>query len=221
MSEGCYTGSWSFSGYDQYCQCPFKFKCRHILHLPDPPGPAAKRGQVLHDIAQRFIEGKLDGLTSNFDHFAPLYRDLRDRNALCELEWGFLRDWSPCTFNYPSVWLRVKTDVIYSPAPAKLVIVDHKSGSIYEDKHELQTELYAVTGFILHPVADEIKTLLVYLDKKHKQSRTYQRAQLQGLIDKWEERVRPIYLDNIWPMRANEYCGTCPYRRDTGGPCQY
>jgi hypothetical protein len=221
MGGEYYTGHWSFSSWDKYSQCPFRFKCKYILHIPDPAGPAADRGTRLHQTAQDFIEAKRDDLTEEFYHLRPFYRELRDVRALCELEWAFLRDWTPCAYAHPSAWLLTKTDAIYSPAPGKLVIVDHKSGKIYEDKHEMQTELYAVSGFILHPNAEEIKTTLAYIDKNHKQSRTYQRAQLQGLIKKWEARVRPMYLDNIWPMRANEYCGTCPYRKDNGGPCQY
>ena len=218
---GEYTGHWSFSSWDQHCQCPFKFKCRRILHLPDPPGPAAERGTTLHQVAQDFIEGKREYLSPEFKNFISFYADLRDRHALCELEWGFLRDWTPCAYDHPQVWLKEKTDAIYSPAPGKLVIVDHKSGKIYEDKHELQTELYAVGGFILHPNAGEIKTTLVYIDKNKKQSRTYLRASLQGLISKWEARVKPLYADDIFPARANEYCGWCPYRKDVGGPCRF
>jgi hypothetical protein len=221
MAGEFYTGHWSFSGWEQYNQCPFKFKCRHLLHLPDPPGPQAARGTRLHQTAQDFIEAKRDDLTEEFYHLRPFYRELRDVHALCELEWGFLRDWTPCAYEHPRVWIKVKTDAIYSPAPAKLVVVDHKSGKIYEDKHEMQTELYAVAAFILHPNAEEVKTILAYIDKNHKQSRIYLRAVLQALIARWEARVKPLYLEDLWPMRANEYCGNCNYRKANGGPCQY
>ena len=221
MAGDYYTGHWSFSSWEQYNQCPFKFYCRHVLHLPDPPGPQALRGTYLHQVAQDFIEFKRDDLTPEFFNLRPFYRDLRISHALCELEWGFLRDWTSCAYDYPNVWIKVKTDAIFSPAPGKLVVVDHKSGKIYEDKHEMQTELYAVAAFILHPNAEEVKTILAYIDKNYKKPRVYSRAVLQALIEKWEARVRPMYQDNVWAMRANEYCHNCPYRKDNGGPCKY
>ena len=52
---------WSFSQWETYNQCPFRWKCQSILKLPrGDAGPAAARGTDLHDRVENYIKGEND-----------------------------------------------------------------------------------------------------------------------------------------------------------------
>lgn len=50
---------WSFSQWEVYNVCPFKWKCQSVLMLPRAPGgPHADRGTDMHDRVESYIKGE-------------------------------------------------------------------------------------------------------------------------------------------------------------------
>lgn len=50
-------GSWSYSRYQVYVQCPLKAKLKFLLKLKEPPADALMRGNIIHKQAELFIKG--------------------------------------------------------------------------------------------------------------------------------------------------------------------
>ena len=213
--------AWSYSTYSSYCDCPLKVKFNKIMRLPDPSGPAAERGTMIHQAAQDYVEKKREDIEPDLRTMTKQLGLLRTTNALCEIEWGFTVNWEPCTWQDSRCWLRVKTDVIYSNRPGVLSIWDWKTGRIYMDKHELQTELYAVAGLLLHPTADLAETSLLYTDQDATTTNLYARTELPTLINRWETRVAPMMADTSFVARPGEHCRYCTYRKSNRGPCKH
>lgn len=215
--------TWSYSGYKEYCQCPYKAKLKRIDKLREPGSPAMDRGTAIHQIAEDFVMGRRATLAEGahaLHIFQRQFNMLREAQAKCELEWGFTRTWEPCAFNAPNVWLRVKTDALYHDSPESMTIVDHKTGRIYDD-HRDQLHLYATVGFILHPNVQVITAQDWYLDQDAVTEEVFAREDAQAMIDTWEERVRPMLRDTIFPVKSGPLCRYCHFRKANGGPCQF
>ena len=213
--------TWSYSAWKEWKQCPFKSFLKRIKGLKEPSGPQAERGTQIHQLAQDHTEGKLRCLPKELETFRAEFTTLRKMEAMCELEWGFTSTWEPCDFKAPNVWLRVKTDAIYSPSAGELVVVDHKTGKIYAEDHALQVELYALAAFLLHPTAEHVKTVLWYLDQNHREPADFVREDVPRLKQVWEERVAPMLNDSIFPCRPGPLCRYCHFSRTKNGPCSF
>ena len=99
----------SYSSWNTYNSCPFKWKCKNVLMLPDSPaGPAAERGTAIHDMIDKYIMGHNDILPWHPTNGAPkvpplgdkhpmdkVVKNLRQKCANPEMRVEFTLDWEP------------------------------------------------------------------------------------------------------------------------------
>ena len=221
MSETITT--WSFSGWKEYCQCPFKSYLKRIKKLKEPGSPAMDRGTAIHQIAQDYVEGKNEALNQNGRDLTPFQRQfdmLKKFGAACELEWGFTASWQPTGFHAPDVWLRVKTDATYYLTPTTLVVIDYKTGKIYDD-HKDQLHLYATSAFVKFPHVETILAQDWYLDQNCVTEETFQSQYAKAMINDWNGRVASMLRDAIFAKRPGPLCRFCHFRRGNGGECEF
>lgn len=225
--------SWSFSRYNLYKQCPARFKYKHLDKLPDPPSPAMARGDAIHKEAEAFVKGAVKKLPASLGQFALQFAELKKQKVkFVEESWAFTRTWGHTTWNdWAGCWLRVKLDVAYLvPAYNALVIIDHKTGKLRDEKnaeYEEQLELYGLAGLVQQPEIDVVSPRLWYLDhgvvypNPEEREIEYTRKDEKELKKKWEAKVKPMFDDKTFKPKAQHGCQWCPYSKSKGGPCKY
>ena len=194
--------TWSYSGWKCYQQCPLKARFKRIDKLLEPGSPAMDRGTRIHQLAQDFVEGKCKAIPEELKLFAAPFKMLRKHEAECELEWGFTVAWQPCDYMGKDIWLRVKTDAIFGDPKDTLVIVDHKTGRIYDD-HREQLQLYALAGFIRNPEAKKIVAQDWYLDQDAVTEEVFEVSQKEELRKTWERNIYFMLHDTIFADRKS------------------
>lgn len=220
---------WSYSRWKCYDDCPAKAKYKFVDKLPEPGSPAMDRGTAIHKMAEDFVntpipksrrKGVDDPFPSELKYFEDELRLARRSHPIAEQEWAFTVDWEPTTWFAKDAWCRVKTDLIYKPKDKPRVIVDHKTGKV-RDEHQMQLGLYGLSGFIKFPDEDVLEGHIWYIDHGTFTSSTFERPDVRFLKDEWNDRVRPMLNDTVFPPKPSYACRWCHFRKDNGGPCQF
>jgi hypothetical protein len=218
--------AWSYSRYADYKQCPAKFKYKHIMRLPDPGSPAMQRGNVIHKAAEDFLRGRTKKVHEDLANVKEQLLFLRDQSAVPEENWGFKRDWAWIRregWFGDDVWLRAKTDVRLLYDDDTMLLIDWKTGKMYNANEE-QIELFALAGFRRFPNVTEVDTRLLYTDVaagENEIQRVYTQPELAAIQRDWERKVKPMFADRRFAPTPNDKCGWCPFTKAKGGPCKF
>jgi hypothetical protein len=216
--------AWSFSRWHTYQRCPRKAKFAYIDKIPDPGGPAMRRGSEIHDVAEAYVKGTIEKtIPDSLELFEREFVKLRATpDVEVEKEWAFTNAWEPTGWFDPPAWCRMKIDVIeLTTYRGKKVarIIDHKTGREREH-HAKQFELYALGGFLMFDV-ETIITENWYLDQGEIVDRRFQAKEVHLLIELWNERTSEMLSDRFFPARGSitHDCRWCAYAKSKGGPC--
>jgi len=205
--------AWSPSRLSTFEQCPKKAYFEYVRKLKSPSGAAAVEGSRIHELAAQYLTGALPELPSELNVFADEFRALRSsgRELHCEQQHAFTSAMKSTGWFDKDVWLRVVFDVLYSDGKT-LVIIDHKTGKV-RDKDLAQLELYAHTGFVLHPTVEEVVTRLWYLKDSIgiEYEVIYKREEMPRLWDSWVERAAVMLTETQFPARTSPLCRWCHF----------
>lgn len=229
--------SWSWSRYQIYCECPCAFKFQFIERKEKPAGPAMARGREVHKTADAYVRAPATGkgavpkkIPDVLKNFTEEFKMLRKVKAITEddARIGLNRSWNPVDyFDWTNCWLRVIIDAKYikmiGKATKRLVIIDHKTGRVYEENKE-QLDLSATAAFRAEPDVDEVEVQLWYLDQGvilPEKPLVFGRDGNEKQVEKWNKRVYPMFTDKRFVPNPGQHCHRCHYRKANGGPCKY
>ena len=205
--------SWSFSAWELWKQCPRKYKCSKIDHLPDPPGRALLEGNRIHDLAQAYVEGRMKTLPPELRMLKKQFAILRKRGATCEAKRAYTDKWAPTEWDARDAYLRLKKDAEYvHPTTGVLHIVDYKTGNWYPS-HSLQLELSVVAGLIDFPDVTEVEAHDWYTKTGREEHLRYARSSLDHLKKIWENRTLPMFEEVEFLPVVNQFCGNCNFKK--------
>lgn len=215
--------AWSFSRLQCYEECPAKFKYRFIDKVPEEKSPQMQRGIDIHKDAERFLKGEDLLPAPTLQRFGALMRELKGFEALAEQQWALDSDWTPTGWfakGKKAAYVRIVADaaVIYDDNTA--LVVDFKTGKPWGDNID-QMQLFADVTFCRHPRMREVETRLWYLDTGEEKIEVFDRKGLDGRIDYWEDRVEPMFTDEVFAPKPSNKCRWCSFSKDKGGPCIY
>jgi hypothetical protein len=228
--------AWSYSRYKDWLQCPYKAFLKHVLKIREPGSPAMDRGNHAHKVAEDLLLGKITWEEARVlaleagdkSRFGPKAKPISLQNLrkdfdlaarskpTVEEQWGFAQDWSEAGWFGDSTWLRAKLDLCYLTKKGHMRVVDHKSGQKYAD-HAEQADLYALTTFIKFPNVTDITVEYWYFDLGEKTFAKFKRSEMPTLIERWENKVRPMMNDTTYPCRPGPYCRWCFHSKYTAG----
>lgn len=218
--------AWSYSRYADYQSCPAKFMYKHLLRLPDPGGPAMQRGNVIHKMAEDYVNGKLKKIPTELKNVTTELNFLRGVDAVVEQAWGFKADWShigrPGWFG-DDVWFRMKADVVVVYDDNTGLLGDWKTGKMYFSNEE-QVELFAAVGFMRYPALTSIDVRLWYTDSpadSNEIQREYTAKDGELIRKAWEKKSLPMFRDRKFAPTPNQWCGRCNFSKGNGGPCKF
>lgn len=209
--------TWSFSRWQTWDKCPFAYKAKFILKLPDPPSPAMERGNKVHKAIDAYLTGRgplPPEVKSPFHR--QLYDEMRQHERkMVEQKWGFTKSWrSTGFFDNKSVWLRAICDVVLLYDDDSVEVVDHKTGKKYGHNDD-QVELFALTTFMQfgQQAKNGVRTRLIYLDSDQEDVSMFDHAAVEGLRAKWNNRADDMLSDRRFISRAGCRCRWCEMKR--------
>jgi len=154
---------YSYTGLETFRECPFKYKIRHFLGIPDQENMAIILGRSYHQILQRFFDGRkndyswnrlrsiIDEVLGGLDPgFPSLKREIMDR-ALSDFK-RYLEKLLPGTphlsimeqgfsFRLKDFEMTGHIDQINMGPDGSMELVDFKSGSSRYSKKDLADEI--------------------------------------------------------------------------------
>lgn len=222
--------TWSFSTLQNFESCPYSVYLSKIEKRPRIKGPAAERGDQIHNHAEKYVNGSLDELgegapsCKGWEHFQDDFDKLRELYATgtVELEqnWGFRKDWSQTGFFDDDVWGRMKLDAMVHESETSARIIDHKSGQKKgnEVKHASQAITYAIGAFKRYPKLRNVSTNFWYLDHNDVLKRSFTRQQADLLEPRLMARALRLTTARFFPPQPGSFrCRFCDQREN----CEY
>lgn len=215
--------AWSYSAWDLYNTCPLKYKLEKIDRIEVPTGPALLRGREVHDNLAKYLRGDTDA--PGVEIASPTARRLHEEirafdNKVIEQQWAFTDQWKGTGWFDKNVWVRVVLDVgvLYDDMTAE--VIDHKTGK-NSGSYGDQMEIFSLAVFQRQAPVTHVTTRLSFVDYDSEVFAEHDRSELPGLVDKWREKVRPMFEDTEFLPRPNDKCRFCHFRRSNGGVCRY
>lgn len=217
--------AWSWSRYETYAQCPFKFAQEVFHNNRQPQNESMRRGAKMHDEIADFLRKKTDVVPPCVKNHTDIVMDLRENHdPIVEQKWGFNKTWGRTTYFGDNVWLRASLDALVLYPDHTGEAIDWKSGRRYK-KNDEQIELFGLVALVRYPNLHKITTRLTYVDMDAgPESEVYDEFHAKDkekLKRKWEDKVRPMFEDTILAPRQNDRCHFCHLNRSNGGPCRY
>lgn len=219
--------TWSFSALQVFEQCPHRMYLKRVQKLEEPQHEAAARGTQIHEIAENWVNGTIEGeLPKELGKLPASFEALREAyvEGRVELEgdWGYDIEWQPCGWNDETVWARIKCDAVEHEDESSIRVIDYKTGKKFgnEVKHNSQLMLYAVATFLRFPNCQFVNAELWYLDEGKTTSKSYSREMAMKFHPTWHERaLRMTTCDEFRPNPSKINCRWCHYRKS--GDCAW
>jgi hypothetical protein len=239
---------WSFSQWENYNQCPQKWKFQSVLKLPRAPsGPAAARGLDMHDRCDKYITGHIDVtelqygtpamrfgdkkpavIASKYIPVLDAYKNHPNGDRSTERKVAFDGEWYCCSPKSKFVSCIAVLDAHRyggergSPDNESKIlrIGEWKSGKP-KDTHADQRHLYTMFGLRLW-MAYRVETTTYYLEDTAPPARLVAEAPaFDKMKVKWQTRIELMQKDEMCAPRPGEHCNWCDYAKRKGGPCQF
>lgn len=224
--------TWSMSRLFDFEECPYKVYLSKVEKMPDPSGPAAERGTMIHEHIENYINGNHSDVIKEMHGFQKLIDQLRDGYNAGEVQlegdWAVTRYWTPAEWNDEDAWGRFKLDAFHMESPTSAIVYDWKTGRKFgnEMKHNQQGMGYAISAFALYPELEFIKVKFVYLDKNDTLEGSYTRAQAELLRPGLTTRADKFTTcTDFEPKPSFHACRWCPHAKIQEGrdepACRY
>ena len=213
------TYPYSYSSIKTYEECPAKYKFSRILRLPQPSGPAAERGTLIHAVIEEALNGGLVLLSADVEHLANSIEVWRKSGAQSELEFAFDKHWHEVSYKSDSAIFRGIID-LYMEHEDHAVVIDFKTGK--ERDYQDQVRVYSAAILATKPHINSVRNIIEFIDlKKAKEYTAIRRENLNELKSLLIGRLMAVELDTIYAPNPNQFCKWCHYRKDNGGPCKW
>lgn len=211
--------TWSFSTLKDFEQCPYRVYLSKIGKVPVEQGRAAARGNQVHDAAEAYVTGQTEELAKELAKFDVALGHLKDKysegNIEVEQEWGFNKQWEPCSWYASDIWGKMKLDVFVRDDSDSCVIIDYKTGRRQgnEIKHTDQGIVYTIGAMMRYPEIKYAQVEFWYIDEGTRLIKSYTKDQVLYLIPNFERRAYRLTTCKDFPPRPSTFtCKWCSHR---------
>lgn len=202
-------------------QCPRKAWHSYIARDIEREDTQALRwGRRVHEALEAHLAHG-EPLPEELSHCASLYEFKNlGYDVQAEMKLAIREDTAPCDFFDPDVYARGVIDVLVtSPrAPDMAILIDHKTGKVREDKHEL--ELHAMLLKCHRPELRVIKGWYNWL-AANRMGVLYDLSDTDAVLERLcavQERIAHAFTlgAEAFPPKQGPLCGWCPVTK-----CEY
>lgn len=202
--------TWSYSSISLFQQCPRKYhRLRIVKDIVEPPQEHLLYGTAVHRAAEEFIRDGKD-LPPKFEMFKPqltLMKVLKG-DKYCEYEMGIRKDFTPCAFDDPDVWLRGIVDLLVVGSDSARII-DYKTSKSSKYADTKQLELLSLLVFKHFPNVKKIKAALLFLVSQDLVRAKYTEEQQSAAWIRWLDIVKSLEAAmkvDVWNPKPNFTC---------------
>jgi hypothetical protein len=202
--------TWSYSSISLFQQCPRKYhRLRIVKDIVEPPQEHLLYGTAVHRAAEEFIRDDKD-LPPKFEMFKPqltLMKVLKG-DKYCEYEMGIRKDFTPCAFDDPDVWLRGIVDLLVVGSDSARII-DYKTSKSSKYADTKQLELLSLLVFKHFPNVKKIKAALLFLVSQDLVRAKYTEEQQSVAWIRWLDIVKSLEAAmkvDVWNPKPNFTC---------------
>lgn len=207
----------SYSGLSTYTQCPRKYKFSRIDRLPDPAGPAADRGKMLHAELEKGILHPGYTMLGELTHWQAVCATLAEQGCQPEIELAITKEYEPCAFDDPNAYVRGILDIFVNDGTTAL-IGDWKTGRMRD--YSEQIRFYQLMVLVCYPEVERVEGRIYFVDHQREQSYiSFSRGDLPVLKDYFADKIKHIHEDQLFLPTPSPLCNWCAYNKSKGGPC--
>lgn len=209
--------TWSYSALMNYELCGKKYyhlnvaERGHPDRVVDADSSFAEDGKVVHD-AMRHRVCNSKPLPLPMRHFerlaAPFANAQGEKHG--EMKLALTRNFEPCDYFAPDVWVRVVIDLAIIRGRIGIV-VDWKTGKVKDDFTQMGLNAAVLARWM--PELDLFRTSYVWLQSGKLSPRVYSKEDITGVWNDLLPRVAKMEKDRAMlnlPARENKLCGWCP-----------
>lgn len=218
--------AWSYSAFEKWLECPFRFRLEKLDKLPTADVPAFKKGREAHEGLAAYATGKPAPMPAavkaqKAKEIADLVRAFPASNKVVEQQWAFDGEFKTTAWFGKTTWLRTVLDVGLFYEDGEVEVVDWKTGKP-RDANAGEMEVFAMSVMARFPNRPgDVLTRLVYLESGREDADRFRRSDREKLMRKWRDAVAPMFADRTFPARPNEKCKWCDFSRSKGGQCRH
>lgn len=219
LPEVKFAGPWTHSRLRDFETCKFQFRLRHIDKRMEGSSPALERGSRIHEQ----IEGYLNGWIPKLPEEVRLRRELanlKKSKPIIEQLWAHDDKYAPLKDQWDkSAYVRAKLDALHI-TDDRARVIDFKTGRVYPANDD-QVRFYGMLG-LMRSERDLAQLELWYVD--HDLIKTCEpvvRKDIPALQKDFTRRATIMYSAVKFPAEPGLHCRNCPYRRTSGGPCEF
>lgn len=216
----------SYSSIKDFKQCPALYYEKRIAKsIPFVQSPEAQRGERIHKAFEDYVGAGVP-LPEELLRFEPLVYDLAQMDGVKLTEHPMAVDHAgkfvpyhdpavanpkPWNVNKAAMLGGIADLVALNEAPVAIYI-DYKTGKgKYPDLE--QCELMAYMIMAEHEWINRVDTGLLFVDAGKLIERSYLRAEMPEIIERWRvqvARIETAKATNVWQRKPNNLCGWCP-----------
>lgn len=215
-----FTGPWTHSRLSTFETCKLRFKLKEIDKLQESSSPTLARGSEIHEQIEGYLNNWLKALPADIKLHAEIQK-LKKLKPVIEKLWAHAKDYSPLSDQWDkTAWCRAKLDAFVETA-RKARVIDFKTGRVYPANDD-QVRFYGMLGLMRAPKKPEAQLELWYVDQDLiKECEPVKREEVAALQKDFNRRATIMYDASKFPAEPGLHCRNCPYRRQSGGPCEF
>ena len=204
---------WSFSGLNQYGNCPRQFnEVKNLKNFAVKVSQQMQYGTDVHKALEDYVR---DG--TSLPKFYLKYQPMIDAlleipgDTYVEYKMALSTDKLPCEFDSPDYWVRGIVDFMVID-DTEAFIVDYKTGSNkYPDTKQLK--LMALMTLAYFPKVTRINAGLLFVAYNSFLTEEYNRSDSSMLWDAFTPdltRLAHSIENDYWPLNPTPLCRWCP-----------
>lgn len=207
--------AWSYSALTTYEQCPKKYFHLYVAKdVKDADSSFSADGKIIHDaLKARVIDGK--PLPLNLRHYEKTAAKFAAAPGQKhgEMKLALTREFTPCDFFSPNVFVRVIIDLTIVQGDTAIV-VDYKTGKVKNDPTQMAVNASVLSRWM--PEVGLFKTLYVWLQSEQLTPKNYTLSMFPGVWTSVLPRVAKIEearKTTTFPAQPGPLCkGWCPVK---------
>lgn len=215
-----FTGPWTHSRLSTFETCKLRFKLKEIDKLAEPSSPALARGSEIHEQIEGYLNNWVKALPPDIKLRGEIQK-LKKLKPIIEKLWAHSADYAPLADQWDkTAYCRAKLDA-FVETNRRARVIDFKTGRIYPGNDD-QVRFYGMLGLMRAPKKPEAVLELWYVDQDLiKECEPVKREEVPALQKDYTRRATIMYNATKFPAEPGLHCRNCPYRKASGGPCEF
>lgn len=211
----------SYSAYSTFKKCKLQYKFKYVLRFEEPESHALIEGTRVHELAEQYVLGNIQGIPDELRMFNKAFNELRDMKCDVEVDLSVTKKWEWTTYDdWNNVYCRARGDLLYYKSDTVVKMIDYKTGGVYPE-HETQGKLYGALVFAHYDVKKiEIENWYLQTGEKH-HNKIYYLKDWKGLMSFWTKEFNKMEACKDFKAEPGNHCRWCTFSKSNSGICDH